>query len=646
MSEPLIRVTGLWKVFGEGETRVEAVRDLDLELARGEIVLVMGPSGSGKTTLLSMLGGLLRPTRGEIWVDGVDIATLSEHELPRFRAHRFGFIFQDFNLLTALSAEENVEVALNLAGSRGTDADRRARQLLDDLGLGARLDFAADQLSGGEKQRVAVARAIANRPQLILADEPTANLDSQRGQETMRLLRRLANDEGATVLIVSHDERLREVADRVLWLEDGRFKEMAALVRDPVCDMLLDPRTGAGADRAERVSDLLLLARMPRAVRAGARERGRPRSRRLKYPGRVSWWGASERGGANGHEDLRRSRDALRSLQGGCQTRARGRRWRRTCPGRSRDEARHGARRNTRRRRIDRSDRRSRLRRRKSRRLMNQAAAPERVRLEIGGMTCASCAARIERRLNKLEGVEATVNYATEEAAVSFDPARLDVDALVAVVEATGYTAAPPRTVPDAEQAGESEARMLRLRLVVAMLLSIGPVLFVVVPPARFAGWEWLALALSAPVVLWAGWPFHRAAALNARHLTATMDTLISIGTLAALLWSTVVLVAGLDTGTYFEVGAVTTTLILLGRFFEARARRRSGEAIRKLLALGAKEAHVLRDGRELAVPIEELRVGDRFVVRPGEKVATDGVVVDGASAVDQSMLTGESVPV
>jgi putative ABC transport system ATP-binding protein len=241
MSEPLIRVTGLWKVFGEGETRVEAVRDLDLELARGEIVLVMGPSGSGKTTLLSMLGGLLRPTRGEIWVDGIDIATLSEHELPRFRAHRFGFIFQDFNLLAALSAEENVEVALNLAGSRGTDADRRARQLLDDLGLGARLDFAADQLSGGEKQRVAVARAIANRPQLILADEPTANLDSQRGQETMRLLRRLTNDEGATVLIVSHDERLREVADRVLWLEDGRFKEMAALVRDPVCDMLLDP---------------------------------------------------------------------------------------------------------------------------------------------------------------------------------------------------------------------------------------------------------------------------------------------------------------------------------------------------------------------------------------------------------------------
>ncbi len=267
------------------------------------------------------------------------------------------------------------------------------------------------------------------------------------------------------------------------------------------------------------------------------------------------------------------------------------------------------------------------------------------VRLEIGGMTCASCASRIERKLNKLEGVEASVNYATEEAAVRLDPARVDVHALVAVVEATGYTAAPPRAGLD-EQASESGARMLRLRLVVAALLSIAPVLFVIVPPARFAGWEWVALAFSAPVVLWAGWPFHRAAALNARHLAATMDTLISIGTLAALFWSTVVLVAGLDSGTYFEVGAVTTTLILLGRFFEAGARRRSSEAIRKLLALGAKEAQVLRDGVEQAVPIEELRVGDRFVVRPGEKVATDGVVVDGASAVDRSMLTGESVPV
>jgi Cu+-exporting ATPase len=277
---------------------------------------------------------------------------------------------------------------------------------------------------------------------------------------------------------------------------------------------------------------------------------------------------------------------------------------------------------------------------------MNQTAASESVRLEIGGMTCASCATRIERKLNRLEGVEATVNYATEQAAVSFDPARVEVEALVAAVEATGYTAAPPPAVLDAEQTGEAETRGLRQRLVVAAALSVPLVILVSVPPARFGGWEWLALALSAPVVLWAGWPFHRAAGLNARHLAATMDTLISIGTLAALVWSAVVLIGGLDSGTYFEVGAVTTTLILLGRLFEARARRRSSDAIRKLLRLGAKEARVLRAGLEIAVPIEELRVGDLFIVRPGEKVATDGVVVEGASAVDQSMLTGESLPV
>jgi putative ABC transport system ATP-binding protein len=240
MNEPLVRIRELWKVFGEGETRVEAVRGVDLELARGEVVLVMGPSGSGKTTLLSMLGGLLRPSSGELWVDDVDITRLSERELAGFRAHRFGFIFQDFNLLQALSATENVEVALNLAGSRGVEADRRATELLSALGLERRLRFDPEQLSGGERQRVAVARAIANRPALILADEPTANLDSRRGAETMRLLRRMANEEEATVLIVSHDERLREIADRVLWLEDGQFKELAALAIDPVCGMRVE----------------------------------------------------------------------------------------------------------------------------------------------------------------------------------------------------------------------------------------------------------------------------------------------------------------------------------------------------------------------------------------------------------------------
>jgi Cu+-exporting ATPase len=277
---------------------------------------------------------------------------------------------------------------------------------------------------------------------------------------------------------------------------------------------------------------------------------------------------------------------------------------------------------------------------------MTQAAVAERVRLEIGGMTCASCAARIERKLNKLDGVEATVNYATEEAAVSYDPLSVDPAALVRAVEATGYSAAFPRTQLDAEQAAESETRRLHTRLVVATLLSAPLVVLVLAPPVHFGGWEWLALALSAPVVLWAGWPFHRAAALNARHAAATMDTLISIGTLAAFLWSAAVLIGGLGPDTYFEVGAVTTTLVLLGRYLEARARRRSGAAIRKLLELGAKEARVLRDGVETAVPIDHLRVGDLFVVRPGDKVATDGVVVEGASAVDQSMLTGESMPV
>jgi putative ABC transport system ATP-binding protein len=245
VAEPLIVTRRLSKVFGDGETRVAAVSDVDLQLGRGEIVLVMGPSGSGKTTLLSMLGGLLRPTAGEILVDGVDIAALDEARLPPFRAETFGFIFQDFNLIASLSARENVEVALNIAAHRGRDARERAQALLDGLGLGDRLDFPVEKLSGGEKQRVAIARAVANQPALILADEPTANLDSRHGAETMRLLRALAREEGTTVVIVSHDARLREIADRVLWLEDGRFKTLDALVRDPVCGMLLEPGQAA-----------------------------------------------------------------------------------------------------------------------------------------------------------------------------------------------------------------------------------------------------------------------------------------------------------------------------------------------------------------------------------------------------------------
>jgi P-type Cu+ transporter len=275
-------------------------------------------------------------------------------------------------------------------------------------------------------------------------------------------------------------------------------------------------------------------------------------------------------------------------------------------------------------------------------------AAPDRIHLELEGMTCAACAARIERKLNKLDGVEAAVNYATEQATVSFDRTRVDVETLVGAVEAIGYGAAPPRAPADATQAGSSEraTRRVKPRLLVAAVLTAPLVLFAALPPLQFEGWEWLALVLATPVVLWGGWPFHRVAAINARHLAATMDTLISIGTLAAWGWSTVVLLGGLDEHSYFEVAAVTTTLILLGRYFEARARRRSGEAIRALLELGAKEARLLRNGEEVLVPLEELRVGDAFVVRPGEKIATDGVVEEGASAIDQSMLTGESVPV
>jgi Cu+-exporting ATPase len=272
-------------------------------------------------------------------------------------------------------------------------------------------------------------------------------------------------------------------------------------------------------------------------------------------------------------------------------------------------------------------------------------AAPERVTLALEGMTCASCAARIERKLNKLEGVEATVNYAIEQATVRFDPERIAVDDLVRSIEAIGYGAALPRAAAGADSAEEG-ARSLRRRLIVAAALSTPLTLLALVSPLQFAGWEWAAVALATPVVLWCGWPFHRAAALNARHLNATMDTLISIGTLAAWGWSTTVAVAGLGEPTYFEVGGVTTTLVLLGRYLEARARRRSSAAIRALLELGAKEARVLREGAEVLVPVEELRVGDRFVVRPGDKIATDGVVEAGASAVDQSMLTGESIPV
>ncbi|HEX2045676.1 MAG TPA: heavy metal translocating P-type ATPase [Gaiellaceae bacterium] len=261
-----------------------------------------------------------------------------------------------------------------------------------------------------------------------------------------------------------------------------------------------------------------------------------------------------------------------------------------------------------------------------------------RVDLELEGMTCAACAARIERKLNKLDGVEASVNFATERAAVRHDD-RVGVEDLLRAVEAAGYRAALPG-------AGRTASSRLGARLVLAAALTLPVAALAMLPPLRFDGWEWVALALSTPVVLVAGLPFHAAAARNLRHGAATMDTLVSLGTLAAWLWSLVALVVVEGAETYFEVGAVITTLILLGRFLEARARNRSGAALRALLELGAKEARVLRDGGEVALPIGELRVGDLFLVRPGEKIATDGLVVEGESAVDQSLVTGEPVPV
>ena len=266
----------------------------------------------------------------------------------------------------------------------------------------------------------------------------------------------------------------------------------------------------------------------------------------------------------------------------------------------------------------------------------------EQTTLALEGMTCASCATRIERSLNKLDSVEATVNFATETATVSYDPDRIAPEQLSAAVESIGYHAAPA----DEEHEHVHEHDAPPTRLLVALALAAPLVLLAMVPPFQFAGWDWSSLVLATPVVFWSGAQFHGAAALNARHGAATMDTLVSLGTLAAWTWSTVVLLGGLDADGYYEVAAVITALILLGRFFERRAKRRSGAAIRALLELGAKEARVLRDGVEVLVPVEQLAVGDLFVVRPGEKIATDGVVIEGASAVDQSMLTGEPVPV
>ncbi|SDO52476.1 Cu+-exporting ATPase [Klenkia soli] len=296
------------------------------------------------------------------------------------------------------------------------------------------------------------------------------------------------------------------------------------------------------------------------------------------------------------------------------------------------------------------------------------AGAGEEVRLDITGMTCASCANRIERKLNKVEGVQASVNYATEAATVRYDPTAVDTGTLLAAVAAAGYSASLP--APPAEEPGDEldepvEDRDLRHRLVVSAVLALPVLVLSMVPPLQFDDWQWLALTLASPVAVWGAWPFHRAAVVNARHGASTMDTLVSIGIVAAYLWSLYALFLGgagapgmrmefhllADQGAgsdeiYLEVASAVTVFLLAGRYAESRARRRSGAALRALLAMGAKDAAVLRDGVEVRVPVDQLAVGDRFVVRPGEKVAADGVVVSGSSAVDVSMLTGESVPV
>lgn len=290
------------------------------------------------------------------------------------------------------------------------------------------------------------------------------------------------------------------------------------------------------------------------------------------------------------------------------------------------------------------------------------------VELEIGGMTCASCAMRIEKKLNKLDGVSATVNYATEKAKIIV-PEGYDAALLIAEVEKTGYTAELPTTketkkdsAPDGD---DPELTSLRNRLIASAILSVPVIALAMVPAWQFTYWQWASLALAAPVILWGAWPFHKAAWTNLKHGAATMDTLISMGTLAALSWSLYALffgTAGVPGMThpfefslapsdgaaniYLEVGAGVTMFILAGRYFEKRSKKQAGAALRALLELGAKEVSVLRNGVETKIPVEELTVGDEFIVRPGEKIATDGIVVSGTSAVDASMLTGESVPV
>ena len=285
---------------------------------------------------------------------------------------------------------------------------------------------------------------------------------------------------------------------------------------------------------------------------------------------------------------------------------------------------------------------------------------PTTVELAVGGMTCASCAARVEKKLNKLPGVVATVNYSTEKATIQL-PENVTVTDAIATIEATGYTAAPVTR----EVADNAEEQTLKFRLVVSTILTIPVVLLAMVPPLQFNYWQWVSLVLATPVVLWGAWPFHRATLLNLRHGSTTMDTLISLGVSAAYLWSLYALVFGSAgepdmrmqfsfvpshtagaSEIYFEVASAVTVFLLLGRYLEVRAKSKSSQALSALLSLGAKEVTVLEDNQERTIPIELLKVGNHFVVRPGERIATDGIVSEGNSAVDASMITGESLPV
>ena len=297
--------------------------------------------------------------------------------------------------------------------------------------------------------------------------------------------------------------------------------------------------------------------------------------------------------------------------------------------------------------------------------ITDQITPTDRIDLSIGGMTCASCAMRIEKRLNKLDGVTATVNYATEKARVD-SAGPIDPELLIAEVEKAGYTAALPRPRRPSRpsEVEDDPSRPLLTRLLVSIVLTVPVIAFAMIPALQFTNWQWLSLTLAAPVVVWGALPFHLAAWTNLRHGAATMDTLISLGTIAAFGWSLYALFWGTagepgmkhpfeltisrmdgSGNIYFEAAAGVTTFILAGRYFEARSKRRAGSALRALLELGAKEVSVVRDGVEVRIPIDDLHVGDLFVVRPGEKIATDGVIEEGTSAVDASMVTGESVP-